>query len=80
MGKDVTIARVDSCATIVGFHESVAKILKVVKVDDTDDRSIDAVVRQVKQEARSVKYNSANYDMSEFLHWPTQSKRPAQLC
>ena len=66
MSKDVIIVRVDGCATIVGFRESVATHLKVVKVDDMDEKSIDTVVRLIKHEARSVKYNSANYDLSEF--------------
>ena len=66
MSKDVIIVWVDGCATIVGFRESVAKSLKIVKVDDTDERSIASVVRQIKHEAWSVKYNSANYNLSEF--------------
>ena len=66
MSKDVMLVRVDGCATIVGFCESIANHLKMVKVDDADERSIDSVVRQIKKEARSVKYNSANYDLSEF--------------
>ena len=66
MSKDVMLVRVDGCATIVGFRESIANHLKMVKVDDADERSIDSVVRQIKKEARSVKYNSANYDLSEF--------------
>ena len=66
MSKDVIVVRVDGCATIVGFCESIAKSLKIVKGDDMDERSIASVVRQIKHEARSVKYNSANYDLSEF--------------
>lgn len=45
MSKDVTVVWVEGCATIVGFRESIAKSLKVVKVVDTDERSIDSVVR-----------------------------------
>lgn len=66
MSKDVIVVRVDGCATMVGFRDSVAKTLKTVKDDDTDERSIASVVRQIKHEARSVRYNSANYDLSEF--------------
>jgi len=66
MSKDIIIVRVDGCVTIVGFRESVAKSLKIFKVDDTDEWSIGSVVRQIKHEARSIKYNSANYDLSEF--------------
>ena len=66
MKKDVIIVRVDGCATMVGFREAVASILKVTKVTDVDESSADSVVRQIKHEARSIKYNSANYDLSEF--------------
>ena len=66
MSKDIIVVRVDGCASIVGFRETVAKSLKVVTIDDIDERSIASVVRQIKHEARVVKYNSANYDLSEF--------------
>ena len=68
MDKDVTIVQVQGCATIIGYRESIAKSLKVVQVADMDETKIDSVVRQIKQEARSVKYNSANYDLAEFTH------------
>ena len=52
--KDVLVIRVD------------AKTLKVVQVVETDEKSSDSLLRKIKREARSVKYNSANYDLSEF--------------
>ena len=64
--KDVIIVRVDGCATMVGFREAVASILKVTNVTDVDESSADSVVRHIKHEARSIKCNSANYDLSEF--------------
>ena len=64
--KDVLVIRVDGCATLVGYRESIAKTLKVVKVVETDEKSSDSLLRKIKREARSVKYNSANYDLSEF--------------
>jgi len=63
MSKDIIVVRVDGCATIAGFRESVAKSLKIFKVDYMDERSIGSVVRQFKHEVRSIKYNSANYDL-----------------
>lgn len=80
MSKDIIVVRIDGCATIVGFRESVAKILKVVRVDDTDEGSIATMVRQIKREARTVKYNSANYDLSEFTQAKTiKSTSPSLL-
>ena len=67
------------CAMLVGFRKIIAKHLKVVKVAETDESSINSVVRQIKREARSIKYNSAHYDLSEFTQ-PTQLSPPAQLC
>ena len=32
-----------------------------------DETKIDFVVRQIKQEARSVKYSSVNYDLAELI-------------
>ena len=32
-----------------------------------DQTKIDSVVRQIKQEARSVKHSSANYDLEELI-------------
>ncbi|CAB4025349.1 Hypothetical predicted protein [Paramuricea clavata] len=60
------VIRVDGCATLVGYRESIAKTLKVVQVVETDEKSSDSLLRKIKREARSVKYNSANYDLSEF--------------
>ena len=64
--KDVLVIRVDGCATLVGYRESIAKTLKVVQVVETDEKSSDSLLRKINREARSVKYNSANYDLSEF--------------
>jgi len=55
-------------ASVVGFRHLVGKSLKLVEVDSVDEDSVDAVVRQVKGEARAVQYNSANYDLGEFTY------------
>jgi hypothetical protein len=80
ISKDFVIVRVDGCATLVGFREIIAKHLKVVKVAETDESSINSVVRQIKREARSIKYNSAHYDLSEFTQANTvKSTSPTLL-
>jgi hypothetical protein len=53
MPKDIIVVRVDGCATMVGFRNTVGKILKISKVADLDESSIDSVVRQIRREARS---------------------------
>ena len=68
LGDDGVLIRVDGCASILGFKEMVGSTLQMVKADDSDH--VDDIVRQIRTEARAVKYNSANYDLSEF----TQSK------
>jgi hypothetical protein len=80
ISKDFVIVRVDGCATLVGFREIIAKHLKVVKVAETDESSINSVVRQIKREARSIKYNSTHYDLSEFTQANTvKSTSPTLL-
>ena len=79
MKKDVIIVWVDGCATMVGFREAVASILKVTKVTDVDESSADSVVRQIKHEAQSIKYNSANYDHSEFTQENTVKSTSSTL-
>lgn len=57
---------VNGCATIVGFHETIAKSLKLITIDDIDERSTASLVIEIKNVARLVKYSSANYDLSKF--------------
>ena len=80
MSKDVIVVRVDGCATMVGFRDSVANTLKIVKHDEMDERISDSVVRQIKHEVRSVRYNSANYDLYEITQANTiKAISPAQI-
>lgn len=64
LGNEGVIIRIDGCASVIGFRETVGNTLKMVKADDNDQ--MDDVVRQVRAEARDVEYNSANYDLSMF--------------
>ena len=45
MNEVVGTVPIDSCATMVGFHELVAKVPKVIKIVDADEISTDFVVR-----------------------------------
>ena len=44
----------EGCASVVGFKDLVGKSLKLVKVDSANDHSVDAVIRQVRREARAM--------------------------
>lgn len=67
MQSNLLVIRVEGCATLVGYREAVAKILKVVRMVETDEKCSDSLLRKIKREGRSVKYNNANYDLSEFI-------------
>lgn len=64
LGNDWVLIRVDGCTSIIGYRETVGSTLQMVKEDDNDN--IYDLVRQVRTEARALKHNSANYDLSTF--------------
>ena len=68
MSSDVHVVRLDGFASITGFREVVGKSLNVVKLESDDDDSVDTVVREIRIEARALKYQSGNYDLGEFTH------------
>ena len=54
LGDDIVVMHMEGCASVVGFKDIVGKSLKLVKVDSADDHSVDAVIRQVRREARAM--------------------------
>ena len=78
LGNDGVIIRIDGCASVIGFRETVGNMLNMVKTDDSD--RVDDVVRQVRAEARDIEYSSANYDLSVFTKAKTiESTSPTLL-
>ena len=77
LGNDGVLIHVDGCASIIGFRETVGKKFQMVHADDNDH--VGDVVRQIRTEARAVKYNSANYDLSEFTKAKTIESTSATL-
>ena len=65
MSSDVQVVCLDGCASIIGFREVMGKSLNVVKLEFDDDDSVDTVVREIRTEARALKYQSGNYDPGE---------------
>lgn len=68
LGDDIVVIRMEGCASVVGFRNLVGKSLKIVQEEAVDEDSVDAVLRQVTNEAKAVQYNSANYDLGEFTY------------
>ena len=66
--RNVVLVEVEGCASIIGFKEAVAKSLKLVKLNEEDESSVDNVVRKIRQESRSIKYKSASYHLSDYTH------------
>ena len=69
LGDDGILLRVNGCAPIVGFKDTVGSTIQMVKADDSD--YVDDLVRKIRTEARSMKYDSANYDLSQFTRTST---------
>ena len=57
----------DGCASIIGFKDAIGSTIQMVKADD----SVDDLVRQIRTEARSMKYDSAHYDLIHFTRTNT---------
>ena len=65
MSSDVQVVCLNGCVSIIGFREVMGKSLNVVKLEFDDDDSVDTVVREIRAEARALKYQSGNYDPGE---------------
>ena len=78
LGNDGVLIRVDGCASILGFRETVGSKLQMVQADDNDH--VEDLVRQIRTEARAAKDISANYDLSAFTQARTiESTSPTLL-
>ena len=64
--ENISVIKVEGCASIIGTKKLIGKTLKLVKLVEEDDNSVDKVVQKIRREARSKKYKSASYDLSEF--------------
>ena len=51
-GDDVIVLSIEGCASVIGFHELLGKMIKVAKLDSQDEDKEDVLVRQIKMEAR----------------------------
>ena len=45
LGDNTVLVRLDGCASILSFREFVGKTLKLVKLDEKDDDTIDGLVK-----------------------------------
>jgi len=79
LGDDLVVLCIEGCASIVGFHEYIGKILKVAKVDTVDEEKEDAVVRKIKTEARSIPSSNTSYDLGDFTQTKTKQDTSATL-
>ena len=68
LGEDIIILRMEGCETVVGFRNFIGKTLKIVKDNSVDEDHVDAVVRLIRNEAKSMQYNNSAYDLSEFTY------------
>jgi hypothetical protein len=71
LGQDIVVVKMEGCASVVGFRHLVGKSLNLVRVDSVDEESLDAVIRQVRSEAKAILYDSANYDLGDFTYTNT---------
>ena len=64
--EKITVVKVEGCASIIGTKETIGKTLKLVKLVEEEDTVIDKAVKKIRKEARTMKYKSAFYDLSDF--------------
>ncbi|MCG7883058.1 MAG: hypothetical protein JAY96_15870 [Candidatus Thiodiazotropha endolucinida] len=72
LGEDVVVLSIQGCASIVGFREFVGKILKLSKLDTTDEEGEDVLVRKITTEARGIPTNNKQYDLGDFTFSKTK--------
>ena len=57
LGDNTVLVRLDGFASILGFIEFVGKTLKLVKLDDKDDDTIDGLVKQIRSESQAMAFD-----------------------
>lgn len=68
LGEDVVVLNIDGCASVIGFHEFIGKVMKVAKVDNEDEDPEDALAIKIVVESRNIPFNRAKYELSNFTH------------
>ena len=79
LGDDVVVLTIQGCASIVGFREFVGKILKLSKLETTDEEGEDVLVRKITTEARGIPGNNKQYDLGDFTFSKTKENTSATL-
>ena len=79
LGNDLVVLNIEGCASVVGFHEYVSKILKISKVESVDEEKEDALVRKITTEALEIPTNKKNYDFGDFTHAKTTEQTSRTL-
>ena len=78
-GDNVIVLSIEGCASVIGFHELLGKMIKVAKLDTQDEDKEDVLVRQIKMEARHMSTDNKNYALEDFTYAKTMDQL-AQLC
>ena len=73
-GDDVIVLSIEGCASVIGFHELLGKIIKVAKLDTQDEDKEDVLVRQIKMEAWHMSTDNKNYALEDFTYAKTMEQ------
>ena len=78
-GDDVIVLSIEGCASVIGFHELLGKMIKVAKLDTQDENKEDVLVRQIKMEAPHMSTDNKNYALEDFTYAKTMEQTSPTL-
>ena len=78
-GDNVIVLSIEGCASVIGFHELLGKMIKVAKLATQDEDKEDVLVRQIKMEVRHMSTDNKNYALEDFTYAKTMEQTSPTL-